>query len=260
MGSYLAAIWRCRFFWLSLVQMDLRTRYRRSVLGIGWSLLQPIAMTVILCTVFHQLFDKSVGEYAPYVLSGLACWNFILSLTLQGCQCFYQGESYIRQYPAPLAVYPLRTALGAIIHFLLALGLVVVVAGCLRGFANPLALLSLVPSVALYFLMGWSVAVITGFATVYFQDIQHLAEVSFQLLFYATPIIYYADQMQNTPLAWLIAYNPVVAFLNLIRDPILHSAFPSVSTYALAGGTVLVTFSAAVFTLVRLQGRLIFRL
>ena len=48
MGSYLAAVWRCRYFWLSLVKMDLRTRYRRSVLGMGWSLLQPIAIAVIL--------------------------------------------------------------------------------------------------------------------------------------------------------------------------------------------------------------------
>src|SRR5262249_18391644 len=56
MQAYLGAIWRCRYFWLSLVRMDLRHRYRGSVLGLGWSLLHPIAMTAILCTVFHHLF------------------------------------------------------------------------------------------------------------------------------------------------------------------------------------------------------------
>ena len=49
-------MWRCRYFWLSLVKIDLRTRYRRSVIGLGWSLLRPIAMTVILCFVFAPLF------------------------------------------------------------------------------------------------------------------------------------------------------------------------------------------------------------
>ena len=57
MTTYLAAVWRFRFFWMSLVRMDLRTRYRRSLLGIGWSLLQPLAMTAIFCLVFPQLHD-----------------------------------------------------------------------------------------------------------------------------------------------------------------------------------------------------------
>src|SRR5438132_1529823 len=121
MGEYVAAVWRCRYFWITLVKMDLRTRYRRSLLGMGWSLLHPIAMTAILCTVFHTMMKLPVREYAPYLMAGLATWNFILSAALSGCQCFFQGESYIRQYPAPFAIYPLRTALGGTVHFLLAM-------------------------------------------------------------------------------------------------------------------------------------------
>ena len=85
MGKYLRAIWQCRYFWLSLVRMDLRTRYRRSVLGLGWSLLHPIAMTAILCLVFAGLFRADIHQYVPSVLAGLACWNYILFVTLQGC-------------------------------------------------------------------------------------------------------------------------------------------------------------------------------
>jgi ABC-type polysaccharide/polyol phosphate export permease len=121
MGNYLGAIWRCRFFWMSLVKMDLRTRYRRSILGIGWSLLHPIAMTLIICLVFHEIMKIDVWHFCPYLLAGLACWNYIVASTTIGCQSLFQGEAYIRQYPAPLAIYPLRTTLGATIHFLMAL-------------------------------------------------------------------------------------------------------------------------------------------
>src|SRR5712691_5286172 len=110
MRDYLAEIWRCRYFWLTLVKVDLRTRYRRSILGMGWSLLHPIAMTTILCIVFSTIFKRDVLDYAPFLLAGLATWNYVLSSALSGCQCFFQGESYIRQYPAPFAIYPLRTA------------------------------------------------------------------------------------------------------------------------------------------------------
>src|SRR5262249_55714639 len=150
MIGYLGSIWRCRYFWLSLVKMDLRTRYRRSVLGMGWSLLDPIAMTVILCVVFQKLMmpEGGGGEYAPYLMAGLAAWNFLMTATTQGCGCFFQGESYIRQHPAPLAIYPLRTALGALIHFFMALLVVIAMSWFLQvnGFDNLATLWCLVPS------------------------------------------------------------------------------------------------------------------
>jgi ABC-type polysaccharide/polyol phosphate export permease len=260
MGSYLVAIWRCRFFWMSLVKMDLRTRYRRSILGMGWSLLHPIAMTTILCTVFHKIFHANVREYAPYLLSGLATWNYLTTVTIIGCQCLFQGESYIRQYPAPLAIYPLRTALGGIIHFLVALGVVLALAWYFLGFANPASLLCLVPTLVLLFILGWSLALLAGFANVYFQDTQHLCEVGFQILFYATPVMYKEDMLRQNGLGWLVDFNPLVPVLKLVREPILTGAVPTLETFAAAAVSVLGIATVAGFVLSRLQRRLIFQL
>lgn len=267
MGSYLAAIWRCRYFWLSLVKNDLRTRYRRSVLGMGWSLLHPICMTAILTAVFYKLFDQNeqpITDYAPYVLAGLAAWNYILTVVNHGCHCFFLGESYIRQYPAPLAIYPLRTALGGTVHFLLALLVVVLFSWYLKGFQNVPALVSLVPTVFLLFVFAWSAAVLAGVANVYFQDTQHLTEVGFQMLFYATPIIYYDKLfdklLQRSKLGWFLNLNPLVPLLRLVRQPILDGKVPSLENFAVAVMIVLVTLVAAGWTLSRLQRRLIFYL
>jgi lipopolysaccharide transport system permease protein len=257
--KYLAAVWQCRYFWLSLVRMDLRTRYRRSILGMGWSLLHPLAMTGILCIVFYSMFNRDIPEYAPYLLAGLATWNYLVTATLQGCQCFFQGESYIRQYPAPLAVYPLRTALGGSIHFLLALVVVLCLAGCLRGFHHAWCLLSLAPSVVLLFVLSWSLGVIAGFANVYFQDTQHLCEVGFQIMFYATPIMYRPEDLHGR-LGWLMRCNPLVAFLRLVRDPVLDGRLPSATTCTVACGSVAVAVLVACAILSRLQKRLIFHL
>jgi lipopolysaccharide transport system permease protein len=260
MASYLRAIWHCRFFWLSLVKMDLRTRYRRSVLGLGWSLLHPIAMTTILCTVFHRLFHADVREYGPFVMAGLVYWNYVVGSTLQGCQCLLQGESYIRQYPAPAAVYPLRTTLGMMVHFLPALGVVLALTGCAKGFSNPAALLSLIPTLVLLFLLGWSLAVLAGFANVFFQDIQHLCEIAFQILFYATPILYEVKTLEANGLGWLIRCNPFEVFLRLIREPILSGHVPDLGTYLGAGVVVSVAVAAAAIVLARFQRRFIFYL
>jgi ABC-type polysaccharide/polyol phosphate export permease len=240
--------------------MDLRTRYRRSVLGMGWSLLHPIAMTAILCTMFHKIFNLSLVDYAPYVLAGLAFWNYILGVTVQGCLSIFQGESYIRQYPAPLAIYPLRTALGAAIHFLIALSVVVALSWYIHGFGNLAALLSLIPTIILLLILGWSLAVLASLTTVYFQDTQHLAEVGFQLLFYATPIIYMEEMLTRQRMAWLLHFNPMVTLLRLIREPILSARVPDITTFACAVGIVCIAATAATLMLYRLQRQIIFYL
>jgi ABC-type polysaccharide/polyol phosphate export permease len=240
--------------------MDLRTRYRRSVLGLGWSLLHPLAMTGILCLVFAGLFNFEWRDYVPSVLAGLVCWNYVLFVTLQGCQCYYQGEMYIRQFPAPMAIFPLRTALGGTIHFLIALGVVVIVAGIFKGSANILALLSLVPSVVLLFVFVWSLAVLAGFANVFFNDTQHLCEIGFQILFYATPIMYPPEWLVKQHLGWVVRSNPINAFLQLIREPILHERMPAFSSYAWASLIVLGSTTVAGILLGKLQRKLIFKL
>jgi lipopolysaccharide transport system permease protein len=193
-------------------------------------------------------------------MSGLACWNYFLSVTVQGCQCLFQGEHYIRQYPAPLAIYPLRTALGGTIHFLIALALAVVLTWGMQGFGNLPALIYLVPAVVLWFLLTWSLAVLGGFANVYFQDTQHLTEVGFQILFYATPIMYPPKMLQQIHLEWLLRYNPLVYFLKLIQDPLLECRAPHLRPFL--GACVITAFAVGLASLVlsRLEKRLIFQL
>jgi lipopolysaccharide transport system permease protein len=261
MHAYMSAVWRCRYFWLSLVKNDLRTRYRRSLLGIGWSLLHPLAMTAVITLVFTTMFGKGDWrEYAPQILAALACWNFIKTVTLQGCQCLFQGEPYIRQYPAPLAIYPLRTALCETFHFVVALALAVVLSWFLRPSADLRMIWLLVPNVLLLFFLGWSLAVLAGFANVHFHDTQHLGEIFFQILFYATPIMWPDELVNDLPLGRILYLNPVRAFLRLIRDPILEGKASSPTVYAVAVVSTCLAMLAASAVLVRLQRRLIFHL
>ena len=220
-------------------------RDRKSVLGVGWSLVQPLMMTALLCVVFHKLFQIEIRDFAPYLLCGLACWNFLLNVTLQGCQCFYMAEPYIRQYPAPLAIFPLRITLGLMFHFLMTMIVVVGMSLILRGLSNPFALVSLIPGLTLWFLFGWSMAVLAGTANTYFRDTQHLAEVGFQILFYATPIMYPASVLRNNQLAVLLHINPLIPFIDLIRALIMDGRFPEPPTMLACVGLTALTVGLA---------------
>jgi ABC-type polysaccharide/polyol phosphate export permease len=260
MSRYLSAIWKCRYFWLSLVQMDLRNRYRRSVLGMGWSLLNPLAMTAVMCIVFPRFMPiASVSQYAPMVLVGLCFWNFISVTVKQGTKCLILGERYIRQYPAPTAIYPLRLALGSAFHFLIALTVVVVMRFALIGFSGLPSFVSLVPTMLMIFILGWSLAVLAGFATAYFPDIEHLSDVGLQILFYGTPIIYPLDAILGK-LGWVIQCNPLTTFVELLRAPLLRGEFPSVSLFG-AGMIFTAAFAGmAMLTIARFEKKIIFQL
>jgi ABC-type polysaccharide/polyol phosphate export permease len=260
--DYFTRIWQLRHFWLALVRIDLQRRYRHSIIGIGWSLLNPIAMTIVFCAFFCTLMKQDVRTYAPYVLTGMTFWGFITGVVLQGCQCFFQGECYIRQQPAPLAIYPLRTLLGAGFHFLLGLGIAVALTWCVHGFANlPILLMTLAPTLALLFVLGWSLAICMGVSNVLFQDSQHLIEVVLQVVFYLTPIFYFPKTLGDSCAAqWIIAFNPFAAMLDLIRAPLLDGQLPSLWSVSLASFTAFAAVSAATLALARFEKRMIFYL
>src|SRR5262249_11595109 len=139
LADYVRGVWGYRHFWWSLFLKDLSSRYRRSLLGVGWSLLSPLAMTLVLCVVFHRLFKADVAEYLPCVLSGLAFWNFFSASVLGGSQAFLAADQYIRQEPAPNVIYPLRAVLGTGFQFLISFGVAILLAGVTRGGLRPLA-------------------------------------------------------------------------------------------------------------------------
>ncbi|CAK9086089.1 Teichoic acids export ATP-binding protein TagH [Durusdinium trenchii] len=253
--AYLRSMWACRFFWLSLVRNDLRAKYRRSMLGLGWSLLQPLATALVLGTVFAGIFDLDPTTYGMYLIIGLCFWNYLSGVANLGCTSMLAGESYIRQYPAPMAIYPLRTVLGAAIHFSVALGFLIVVSWCMYGFGNLLALTSLIPTMLLLLVFGWSLAALMGLANVYFHDTQHLVEVALQILFYATPIIYLPSMLEEKASAvgnaavWMINANPLGAFVMLLRQPLQEATFPSPQTFLVAAILTMLTAGGAALAL-----------
>ena len=260
--QHLKAVWTFRHFLFALVRLDLRLRYRRSVLGVGWSLLNPIAMTAVFTVVFSTLLGGGNWRtYAPFLLAGMAVWGFLRDAATQGCRSLLANEAYIRQSPLPFGLYPLRTVLGLAIHFLIALvvvvGLVAIIQQSMAAFAAAWLIL---PGVLLAFVAAWAVATVAAFANVYFHDTQHILEVLAQIGFFLTPIIYARTVLDAKGLGWLVDLNPAVLFLDMIREPLLTGQPAAAKVYAAAAAVTggLVVLAAGVMGW--LQKRVIFHM
>jgi ABC-type polysaccharide/polyol phosphate export permease len=258
----LRGIWQFRYFWLSLVRLDLKNRYRRSVLGIGWSLLHPLAMTVVFCAVFSGIMGQGDWRwYAPFLLAGLTVWEFVKGTAIQGCSAFIMAESYIRQCPLPYAIYPLRTVLGTFVHFAVSLVVVVVATAVVQESTTPFTILwAIVPGVLLATVFSWGLATMAAFANVYFHDTKHLFEVGAQMFFFLTPIMYTRKVLDDKQLGWVADLNPATVFIDVIRDPLLTGLPPTPDQLAVAGALALASFGLACGTLAWLQKKVIFQL
>lgn len=262
MIQHLTAMWKFRHFLMALVKLDLRQRYRRSVLGVGWSLLNPIAMTVVFTVVFSNLLGGGDPvAYAASVLTGMAVWSFLRDSTLNGCRCFATNEAYIRQSPIPYTIYTLRTALGQAIHSLIALGVVVVLVAAYHG--DPAVLLRvgmMVPGLLLLLLAAWAATTLSAFVTVYFHDMQHLLEVAAQIVFFLTPIMYPRKLLDDKQLGWLVDVNPVYWLIELTRTPLLTGHLPGAGMYLAGVATTAALVGLAAGVVAWLQRRVIFQL
>lgn len=266
--THLNAVWRFRHFWMSLVRMDLRTRYRRSVLGVGWSVLNPILMAVVLVLGFGRILSHNLNmaDYGAFLLPGLCTWDFLRTSTVSGCDALVVNEAYIRQCPLPYGIYPLRTVVSTGVHYLITIGVTVVINCFLFGYGTdrawwlPLEHLWCLPLIlVIFFTFAWGGATVCAFATAYFPDVKHLLEVTTTLLFFLTPIMIPVERLGGV-IADVTPYNPAFHFLELIRHPLYYGSVPPLELWGLCAGIAAVMFVAGAACIRLLAGKVIFQL
>jgi lipopolysaccharide transport system permease protein len=242
LNAYVKGIWDARYFWTHLALADLRSRWRRSYLGILWTMIQPLGITLLLAFVLSRLFKTDIAEYAVYILSGIIVWDFIAFCSTSGALSYVQADAYIKQYRHPLAIYPLRTVLSAILVLLLASVPLFVWALVVlpQHFGAPwLATLSIYPILGL---LAWPLATLLAYLGARFRDLPHALTLVLQALWFVSPVYFEAKMFRNGGLDALVDYNPVYHVLQLLRAPLLEGKWPTASNYLFSVVLILTLF------------------
>jgi len=260
MVNYFNRIIALRYFWWTLVHNDFRNRYRRSFLGVAWSLARPVGMTIILCIVFSRIFKDDSQDYAPFLFAGIAVWQFLTESILLGCTCFAEGSAYLRQQPIPVLIFPLRVVLVASIHLAISLVIATLLTGFFVGLPSPLILLALAPAVMYAFCLGICLATLAGLVHTHFSDTKHLLEIVLQGLYFLTPVIYRPQMFDDrVRMSWLVVkYNPLNAILELVRQPLLTGEYADAWNWQVALLFLAVVGTLAWWGLRKLENNLVF--
>jgi lipopolysaccharide transport system permease protein len=258
--NYLNRIWQARFFWTHLAMSDLRSRWRRSYFGILWSMLQPLGMTLLLALVFSKIFKSDITTYAPYILSGMIVWDFIIASAVGGSLAFVQSDAYIKQCKHPLAIYTLRIILSNL--FILLLASIVLVIWIAVAIPEKLSWYSLSAFAIfpLLVLITWPLSTILSYLGARFRDIPHMLSLIFQALWFVSPVYFEAKTFKNSDLHGLVDYNPIYHLLEIIRAPLLKSNLPTLENYMYVLGSALILILLAILIGYRQEKQVIFYL
>lgn len=259
--QYLRDIYKSRYFWWNLSLADLRFKYRRSFLGILWSIIQPLAMTALLSIVMGRFFSMQMSYLAPYMFIGMIVWELLLTSVMNGCNALVNAESYIKLFKHPMTIYPLRSSITVFINFLLA-GIGVLAWSIITMPQNfcSFAWLAFFPAGLLLFLLCWCNGIICAFFSLRFSDLPQLIVIVMQMLWYISPVFFPLDLFRKSRLDFLLQYNPVYHILELFRQPLLHGAMPNAANWLWSLGWVIFMVLCAGLSIVVLEKKSIYYL
>lgn len=229
----LRGIFQYRDLIYQLVRKDIVSRYKRSVLGIAWTLLQPLAMMLILLLVFSTLF-QAVKGYPAYILSGLIAWTFFAQTTSAIINQIVWGGALIKQIYVPrtsFAVSAIGTGLVNLALSLIPMFLIMLLAGV------PFRWSLLFLPVSMLFLAAFALGVglIISTMAVHFPDVAEMYSIVLMAWMYLTPIIYPENIIPETYRFWFFNINPMYHIIKIFRMPILDGILPDAMTLISAG-------------------------
>lgn len=224
-------LYRYRDLIRALVIRDLKVRYRRSMIGFTWSMLQPLLLMIVFHFVFSHLFvlkGFNIKNYAVFALSGILFWNFFQQSIVASMNSLKANAHILQKLPVPLAVFPIATVISGLVNLLLAF---VPLFGILIAVGHPMGpeLLFLPVSVALAVFFTLGAGLLLAPLAVFFNDVVELVNVILTLMFYMTPIIYPLAMLEGQDFFWVVRFNPIRSILEVFRDPIHLSKIPPMS-------------------------------
>ena len=245
------ALWRLAW---TLGWLDIRQRYRGSMLGPFWLTISTGVMVLALGFLYSTLFHMDVRDYLPFLALSQVLWAFLATLVAEGCGAFTDSEAVIRSVRMPFFVFALRTLIRNLLvlaHNVIVIVVVFVVFGQWPGVY---ALLTL-PGLALWIVDALAATLLLGAFCARFRDIGPIVNSIMQIAFFVTPVIWKPEQLgagvANLPI------NPFYDLLEIVRAPMLGTA-PTMYTWLGAGlySLALCGVSAAFF--LRARGRIAF--
>lgn len=222
--KYIKNFLRYRYLLYELVKKGIKLKYRRSYLGIIWSMLEPIMTTIVLTVVFGTLFGNDNHTFPLYILTGRLLYSFFSQATKAALRSIRANAGMIKKVYVPKYLYPLSSVLFNFVIFLLSL-VVLILLGLFCGVYPNLKWLAIFFPLAVLLVLTFGVSMVLATVAVFFRDMEYLWDVLLMVIMYTCAIFYYPTRLLKSGYSWVLTLNPVYGVIVNARHIVFAEAF-----------------------------------
>lgn len=238
-----------------LVRRDFLSKYKRSVLGVLWSLLSPLLTMLILTAVFSTLFRYDIENFPVYLLSGQIVFSMFSEITNMCMSSVLGAASLMKKVSVPKYIFPLSRAISSLINFAFSFVALLLVMMVTRAPFHP-QMLYVIVTVFYAFVFSTGIGLILSAAVVFFRDITYLYGLFLTAATYFTPLFYPISIIPDN-LRWIISLNPLYHFVECFRTCAIYGGIPSLWQNLVCSLLALLSLGMGLFVFYRQQDRFI---
>lgn len=244
----LVQAWRYRELIAQLVARDIKVRYKRSMLGVAWTMLHPLAMMLVLTVVFSHVFRITIAYYPVYVLSAMILWNLFSQSTMSAMQQLLWGGPLLTRIYVPRTLFALSSVGTGLVNLGLSLVPLLVIM-LLTGVPIRPALMWLPVPIFLAAMFCLGTALLLSTFAISFPDVVDMYQIVLSAWYFLTPILYPKTILPEAS-RWWFNLNPMYHLVELFRSPIYSGspAGPHTLAAAVVGSVCILVLGWAVFT------------
>ena len=252
---YIQALKKYRFLLEDMVVRDIKLKYRRSVIGLLWSILNPLLMMIVITAVFQNLFRFEIENFAVYYLTGWVVFNFITEATSGAMTSIMGASALIRKVYIPKYIFPMQKCIFSFVNMLFSLAALFVVMLVLKvEFTWKLLLIPVPLILALVFSIG--LGMILSTVAVFFRDMIHLYGIFTMVWMYLTPIIY-PEEILVGVMQTIMKLNPMYYYVDYFRQLTLYGTLPGKESLLIMCGCSAISLVLGVAVFKKKQDRFI---
>jgi len=208
--------------WLRIGLQDIRMRYRRSAVGVGWIFINLAIMIIAVGIIYGNLLGQELKDFLPFLTVGFISWGYLTSSIVEGGNAFVASEGYIKQIGLPIYIYVFRFFVSITATMLISLPAYLLVA-FIYSVRFKWGVLWALPGILLFSMVSFLLIAIFSHLNARFRDASHIASVGLQVMFFVTPIIWPPDILRKRAMGWIIDFNPFYHLIEVIRRPLTMS-------------------------------------
>lgn len=230
MGNMLKSLWAYRGFILGSVKREFQSKYRNSLLGAAWTVINPLAMIIVYTVIFSQIMRAklpgidSAFAYSIYLCAGVLTWGLFAEIVTRAQNTFLEHANLLKKLSFPRLCLPVTVVANALLNFFIVFGLFSVFL-LISGNFPGLVYLALIPVLAILVAFAIGLGISLGVLNVFFRDVGQFFGIVIQFWFWLTPIVYPISILPES-VRPLMGYNPMASLMTAFQDILVTGQWP----------------------------------